>query len=111
MNYFVVTNNVVEGCHFWENADGKVEYLKYPHRHMFVIECEFSVYGTDREIEIFTMQDEIEKYITDKYGKPALFGGRSCEMIAEEIMDEFVDCFSCKVLEDGFGGAVVRREQ
>lgn len=109
MKYFIITKNEIEGIHSWNDAKAPVEYLKYPHRHVFFIKCKFKVTHSDRDIEIIKQQDKIENYFMDTYGKPALFRGKSCEMIAEEIVNYFEKCVSCEVLEDGFGGAEVSR--
>ena len=109
MKTWVITHNEIEGLHHWNDAPVPVNYLKNLHRHVFVIECQFKVKDADREIEIIMQQDKIENYITEKYGKPAMFGHMSCEMIAEDILNFFEGCTSCRVLEDGMGGALVSR--
>ena len=109
MKTCVITHNEIEGFHFWKNAIPPVEFLRFPHRHIFEIECEFEVSHADRDVEIIIQQTEIDDYISSKYGKPANFAEMSCEMIAEEILSIYSNCASCKVLEDGKGGAIVRR--
>lgn len=109
MKIKVITHNEIEGIHYWKDAFPPVEYLKYPHRHVFVIDCEFKVKDEDREIEIILQQNKIHNYLVDKYGYPAAFGTMSCEMIAEDILGFFPQCETCKVLEDGKGGASVSR--
>lgn len=105
----VITNNRIEGIHYWKEAIPPVEYLKYPHRHIFWIRCKFAVDYDDRDVEIIMTQNEIEEHINTKYGRPADFGSLSCEMIAKEILNNFDKCVSCEVLEDGYGGAEVNR--
>ena len=109
MKTYVITYNEIEGIHYWKDAPSPVQYLQNPHRHIFIIECEFKVKHDDRELEIIIQQNKIKNFITDKYGLPAMFGTMSCEMIAKEILTYFESCVSCKVLEDGFGGAEVIR--
>jgi hypothetical protein len=111
----VKTHNEIEGFHYWENAPESLEFLRHNHRHIFVIKCLFSVTHADRDIEIFMQQQLIEtflarKHLTGEYPLKGLqFGGKSCEMIAAEILDNFDHCLECEVLEDGKGGAIVRR--
>lgn len=109
MKRYVITRNEISGTHYWKDAPAEVSYLKNLHRHNFIIVCEFAVQDSDREIEIILKQDDIESYISKKYGKPADFNGMSCEMIAEDILVNFEKCHSCIILEDGYGGARVMR--
>lgn len=112
MTYQVITSNQVVGVHRWVDAPMKYIYLTYPHRHVFHIRCWFPVGHVDREIEINKMQDTIQTVIESKYGnRPgtgADFGGMSCESIAEWCIETF-ECDACEVLEDGYGGAYVRK--
>ena len=59
-----------ELTHQWEDCDLEgVEFLKYPHRHMFHIEAEIVVSKNDdsREIEIILAKRAIEKFIDESY--------------------------------------------
>ena len=109
MNISVVTHNTVEGFHCWPGAPERCGFLADRHRHVFVIVCEFPVSDADREIEIFTRQQEIQRLAAERFGTPAEFGAMSCEHIALWLMEEFPGCEKCTVLEDGAGGAIVRR--
>ena len=107
---YIVTYNEIAGMHCWECAPKPFEYLSDKHRHIFKIRCWFSVSHSDREIEINAKQHEIESAIKRDFNsideKGADFGGMSCEMICEYIIEKF-GCCACEVLEDGFGGAYV----
>lgn len=105
----VVTFNSIEGYHHYPDAPQEVEFLKYPHRHMFEIRCQFKVTDSNREIEIFLKQGEVFMKISKHFGRPADFGAMSCEMIGEWIMDKFENCVEVEVLEDGYGGAIIQR--
>lgn len=110
MRYEVITYNAVIGSHRWENAPDEFSYLRNVHRHVFKIRCKFHVTHSDRQIEINDMQDIIARYFSLHYPVDAsgvFFGGRSCEDIARECIENF-GCYECEVLEDGFGGACVR---
>lgn len=114
MKYQIITHNQIIGCHQWPNAPKEYEYLRYKHRHVFVIRCKFDVSHTDREIEINDMQDFIQQQIqknfeTRNFGLGVDFGFMSCEEIGEWCINYFKDCVECEVLEDGFGGAIVRK--
>lgn len=105
---FVITKNDIEGFHQWSEAPETVAFLRDQHRHIFNIQCQFEVSHEEREIEIIMQQWAIEDYLKNKYGNPCEFGGMSCESIAKELLQQF-NAYEVKVLEDGAGGAIVRR--
>lgn len=112
MKTYVKTCNEIPGLHYWADAPHPVDFLKYPHRHIFEITAYFEVDNLDREIEIFVRQNQIKKYVEEKYKRLdglCHFDGKSCEMIAKEILNTF-DAAACEVNEDGKGGALVVRE-
>ncbi len=105
----VITHNTIEGYHYYPDPPKEVEFLKYPHRHLFDIRCQFSVVESNREIEIFMQQSTIEIMIKKHFGCPADFADMSCEMIGEWILEQFDECVEVQILEDGFGGAIIQR--
>lgn len=107
MKTYVITKNVIEGTHYFKDADIPVKYLANEHRHLFYINCKWKVKHDDRDIEIICQQHLLSNYIKDNYGAPATFGNMSCEMIAKNIVQFFDNCIECEVLEDNQGGAVV----
>jgi hypothetical protein len=108
MKTTVITKNYIEGFHCYPEASGRVDFLKHRHRHVFHVECGFEVTDSNREIEIFTQQFQIDEYFARIFGVPAQFGNMSCEMIAQSVMTAFKNCSYVKVLEDGEGGATVQ---
>lgn len=109
----IVTHNQIIGCHNWPDAPAKYGYLRALHRHVFVIRCKFEVSHTNRHIEINDMQEKIDKVFHDEFGYSEegwglQFGPMSCEDMARWCIDKF-NCVECEVLEDGFGGAYVRK--
>ena len=105
----VITHNEIEGFHYYPDAPAFCAYLGNKHRHNFVIECGFNVSHNEREIEIIDQQKRIAKSVEVQFGRPADFGGFSCEDIAEWLLEKFDDMDYCKVLEDGYGGAALSR--
>ena len=102
----IVVKLQVEGIHSWDNCDlPEVDFLKYPHRHMFHITLHKSVMDSDREIEIIMLKRQIKEYLGDE---PVMFYGLSCEMIAERILKQF-DADYVEVLEDNENGAVITK--
>jgi hypothetical protein len=79
-----------------------VDYLRYPHRHVFHITCKKQVSHGDREIEIITFKNEIDEWLTEQFKGD--FGRMSCEHIAVALTKRF-NLSYCEVLEDGENGA------
>lgn len=103
----IIVKLQVEGLHNWENCNiPEVDFLKYPHRHIFHIELWKEVEGSDREIEIIKLKRHIKKYLGDE---PINFKGQSCEMIAEELIKQFA-ATKVIVLEDNENGACISYE-
>ena len=107
MKIYVCTHNLIEGFHNYPDAPDFCNYLRVRHRHIFVIECKFVVEDKNREIEINCMQGILHDYLTGKYGVPCEFGTMSCEMIAHDLLQNFIQMRECSVREDGFGGALI----
>lgn len=105
----VITHNEIEGFHRYPDAPDFCVYLGSRHRHVFVVECGFTVSHNGREIEIIDQQRKIAEAVKDSFGSPAEFGDFSCEDIAEWLMVRFSDMVYCNVLEDGYGGASLSR--
>lgn len=109
MNREVITYNLIEGFHYWEDAVDECKYLSSKHRHLFSVRCWFSVQHNDREIEINTKQTEILNLFRNTFGEPCDFGNRSCEDIAEWLLGIEPQLNRIEVLEDGYGGAALSR--
>ncbi len=100
----------VEGTHNWPDCPfDEVAYLRNPHRHMFHIKAYKEVTHSNRDVEFIMLKHKIQDYFVDTYyGEKNLctFGAKSCEMIAEELINEF-DLSRCEVSEDNENGANV----
>lgn len=115
----IVVQFIIEGFHYWKDAPEPVKFLRDNHRHLFHFRLEKTVTHSDRDIEIILFGREIKQYLHKKYGKdftttsdPNLFtsswlefGPMSCEMIGEELMDEF-NLDAAQVMEDGENGSI-----
>lgn len=108
MKRYILTHNEIEGFHYYPNAPKECEFLAFKHRHIFVIDCSFEVSHNEREIEIITKQQEIEKTLKMQFGSPCDFIDNSCESIAEWIINKF-KANSVTVKEDGYGGSTLTR--
>jgi len=119
----VIIDFDVEGFHEWIDvpANKRYSFLRNSHRHMFRIRAGIRVEDLNREVEIFDEQWKVIEWLrvrfapmsafeSNKYPEGVIFfGTRSCEMIAQEILENFEvsGYLWVEVLEDGRGGAKV----
>lgn len=101
----------VEGTHNWPDCPfEEVDYLRVPHRHVFHIKAYVTVTHSDRDVEFIMLKHEIKEYLNTMYyntvSKMCLFKAKSCEMLAEELIDRF-GLSKCEVNEDNENGAIV----
>jgi len=100
----------VEGTHNWPECPfEEVAYLRDPHRHVFHIKAYKEVTHNDREVEFIILKHKIQDYFVDTYYTDknlCVFGSKSCEMIATELIKEF-KLSRCEVSEDNENGAIV----
>ena len=97
-----------EGIHQYPDAPKGVEFLAYPHRHMFHFKVEIDVFHDDREIEFILFKRELEGLYTE--GTIEL-DHKSCEMMADELSEYIYKKYSGRafiitVSEDGENGAI-----
>ena len=95
-----------EGIHKYPNAPKEVEFLKYPHRHIFKFKVQIEVYDNDRDIEFFIFKRWLESLYADDTLE---LDYKSCEMIADDLAKEIKDKYSDRwlaidVSEDGENG-------
>ena len=95
-----------EGIHKYPNAPKEVEFLKYPHRHIFKFKVQIEVYNDDRDIEFFIFKRWLESLYADDILE---LDYKSCEMIADDLAKEIKDKYSGRwlaidVSEDGENG-------
>lgn len=103
-----------EAVHNWPgvvNIPGleEVDYLQYPHRHVFVIRAYSKVTHTDRDVEFIWLAHQIEKFMKAQFPDGKL-GAMSCEMIGELILNNFPAVYKVDVSEDDENGAIMERE-
>lgn len=95
------------GFHCWSQAKGTREYLSNRHRHLFKYAFTTEVFHDDREIEFHDLQEHLSAFTAQRTEHE----GRSCEMLAEEVILEFAKNVNktvdkkrfvkCLVSEDG----------
>ena len=100
----------IEGIHNWPGCPfEEVAYLRDPHRHVFHIEAHKKVTHDDRDTEFIMLKHQIRDHFNQYYDstlRACLFGAKSCEMIARELITKF-GLSSCSVDEDGENGATL----
>lgn len=114
---FVYVQFTQYGLHHYPKAPANVAFLATPHGHTFHFKLTFSVADANREIEFFTIKDEVIKYLEKAYKSKSVnhslqhildFQDKSCEMLAQELLINFKQCVEVEVSEDGIDGAIVR---
>lgn len=107
MTINIIVKLQVEGIHHWPECPiVEVDFLKYPHRHIFHITCKKQVSHEDRDIEIIQLKRKINDYLIQRFN--GNFEKMSCEMIAIHLINKYELCY-CSVLEDNENGAEVIR--
>ena len=96
-----------EGIHEYPDAPGGVEFLKYPHRHIFHFRVMIEVFHNDRDIEFILFKRELESLYQDKTLK---LDYKSCEMMSDELAMYILDKYpgrnlTIEVSEDGENGS------
>lgn len=105
---WVTINTQFEGMHHWEDALEEVEFLRFPHRHIFHVNIKLLVDEYDRDIEIILCKRFIDKLLQEL--KPTIaLEGWSCERIAIQLANDLLAKYDSKevkveVLEDGENG-------
>lgn len=69
--------------HRWRKAKN---FLKHPHRHVFHVAVEVSVTESDRELEFFAVQEQINKLARNQRWTYDEVHELSCEQFAEQIL-------------------------
>jgi hypothetical protein len=111
----IIVTLQIDAIHNWpgvveHNELSQVDFLQYPHRHMFHITAKKAVTHDDRDIEIIMFKRNILDYLHRRYFNKSknthLLGSTSCEMLAKELTKVFSLSY-CEVLEDNENGAEV----
>ena len=99
-----------EAIHNWPEAGYPVQYLQFPHRHVFHIEFTASVEHEDRQIEFITLKQMVENFCRDQWHNRDI-GRTSCETIGVAILEAFQEIDTVTVSEDGENGATIWRKE
>jgi len=109
----VIIQLQVEGLHCFPGVESipgleEVRFLKDLHRHMWHITLKKQVTHSDRDVEFIVFKRDVIQYLKNRYYRDDyrthLFGAKSCEMLAEELLTAF-DCVYVSVFEDNENGA------
>ena len=98
-----------EGIHKYPDAPDEVDFLRYPHRHMFHFKVQLEVFHDDRDVEFILFKRELEG-LYDQGTMQADF--KSCEMMAEDLYNYIKDHYPDRgciidVSEDGENGCQI----
>ncbi len=106
-----------DGTHSWPDCPiDEVNFLRVPHRHLFHVKAYKQVFHDDRDVEFIKLKYDILDFINRTFTNRLAdapttsisynLGAMSCEMIAEQLMDEF-KLSRCEVNEDNENGAIL----
>jgi len=111
----VIVKLAVDGCHNFPKAAElfpEVAFLADRHRHMFHFTVACEVTHSDRDKEFIMLKrdiiEHINKYYYNAQTRTCEFGSRSCEMLAEEVLNRF-NAEWVEVWEDMENGARVEK--
>jgi hypothetical protein len=111
----VIVKLAVDGCHNFPLAAKlfpEVDFLADRHRHMFHFTVACAVTHSDRDKEFIMLKRDVIDYINGEYfsdlTRTCEFGAQSCEMLAEQVLNEF-DAEWVEVWEDQENGARVEK--
>ena len=123
MKKFIKISFQKEGIHKWPDAkDIKgVEFLQYPHRHIFHFYVTLEVMRDNREVEFILFKRELEGLYTDRMATKVDAEGtlqldyQSCEMMAESLINYIEAVYpdratQVEVYEDDENGAIVQND-
>ena len=96
-----------EGIHKYPDAPDEVDFLRYPHRHIFHFKVEIEVDHDDRDIEFFIFKRWLESLYQDNVLQ---LDYKSCEMMADDLAKKIKDKYPqrkliIEVSEDGENGS------
>ena len=106
-----------EGIHCYPAAKdiSGVEFLQYPHRHVFHFKVEIEVFHDEREIEFILFKREMQSLYDQKILN---LQSKSCETIAQDLLDHLQknNKYCCRdiiitVSEDNENGSTVSYKQ
>lgn len=97
-----------EGIHKYPDAPEGVEFLRYPHRHIFHFRVDIEVFHDDRDIEFILFKRELEELFDTKILQ---LDFKSCEMIADDLANYIQNKYpnrklTISVAEDNENGAI-----
>ena len=96
-----------EGIHKYPDAPEGVEFLAYPHRHIFHFRVDLQVFHDDRDVEFILFKRELEGL----YNEGTLqLDYKSCEMMADDLAEYIQENYpgrdlKISVSEDNENGA------
>jgi hypothetical protein len=108
-----------EGIHKYpaaltDPALADVQFLGYPHRHIFHFRVWIDVFHNDRDLEFIQFKRWCESLYSG-HGAVLSLDHKSCEMIADDLYIQIATRYSGRVVhievsEDGENGALIRYE-
>lgn len=108
---FIIVNTRFSAIHCWPDCPiSEVSYLRNPHRHEFHVTVKAPVSHDNRQIEFIQLKNKINQFIRKHWEEKDL-GSVSCEMLCEELRQQFPICKYVRIMEDGENGAEIISEE
>jgi hypothetical protein len=83
MHKYIIVKTHFRGFHAYLDAPDKVAFLRNLHRHDFLVEAKIEVSHSDRELEFFIVQEDLDNIIKSEINFNDV---GSCEMAAGAII-------------------------
>jgi hypothetical protein len=103
--FYIAVTTDFEATHRYPLAPEGVDFLRYPHRHIFRVRAQIRVTHDDRELEFILVKRFLTKRIREVWDGKDL-GQFSCEMMCDQIYSWLVEKYgqremTIEVSEDG----------
>ena len=108
MRRYVEAKFTFEGYHCWPEAPDECAFLRSRHRHLFAVRMGVLVSHSNRQVEFISLAAKGRAWVESQYTGGEL-GTCSCEMLAEELVEQFGLSY-CSVREDDGNGALLYAE-
>jgi len=103
----IIIKTTFEAVHCWPDCTiQEVDFLQYPHRHVFHVTMKFPVQHNDRDIEFIREKRKVEDFLLTHWHRKNV-GRMSCEDFCSALFRAWPNATYISVFEDNENGAEV----